>query len=230
MSLISGGGGGGGSTFNGGTITTPLEVQQGYSEAESFGSGNPLDGGFPNFKVNGDGDGVTIRQSDDSSRARLSVLGGALGGSAIVGAGSTSNQSIFAAGCTGQTAALLELRDQNGNTVCKVGAAGGLAANPIASGALPTVAPVSGTAFQCSTTRDVYLTVPFTGDATNNAATCKVEVSPDNVTFSTLNTVSIAAALNLTGAIDLSVDCIVPAGWRVKLTATHGTLGTGTYY
>src|SRR5439155_23495081 len=102
-------------------------------------------------------------------------------------------------------------------------------ASPLASGALPTVAPVSGAAFQVST-RDVMLVVPFTGDATNNAATLKIELSPDNVTYSILDTLSIAAALNLTGAINVPVSFAVPANWYTKLTATHGTIGTSTYY
>ena len=60
--------------------------------------------------------------------------------------------------------------------------------------------------------------------------TLKIELSPDNTTFSTLDTMSIAAALNLTGALNVPVTIHVPATWYVKLTATHGTIGTGTYY
>jgi hypothetical protein len=88
----------------------------------------------------------------------------------------------------------------------------------------------SGTGAQVSLTGDVETVTPFTGDATNNAATCKVELSPDNVTYSTLNTVSIAAALNTIGALDENVTVRVPAFWYIKLTATHGTIGTTTYY
>lgn len=106
----------------------------------------------------------------------------------------------------------------------------GIAASPITSGALPTAAFVSGTERQLSTTRDVCLVVPFTGDGTNNAATLKIELSPDDVTFSILDTLSIAAALNLSGALNVPVTLSVPASWYVKLTAVHGTIGTGTYY
>lgn len=106
----------------------------------------------------------------------------------------------------------------------------GIAANPITSGALPTVSPSSGTAFQCSTTRDVFLTVPVTFNPTAGAAaTCLVQLSPDNVTFSALSTESIPAGITFDGTVD-SVRLQVPAGWYVKLTVTNATLGTGTYY
>jgi hypothetical protein len=112
----------------------------------------------------------------------------------------------------------------------KVVAANGFSGNPVTSGALPTVALSSGVAGQVSTTRNASLVVPFTGDATNNAATLKIELSPDNSTFSTLDTLSIAAALNTIGALNVPVSLTVPTAWYVKLTAVHGTIGTGTYY
>jgi hypothetical protein len=103
-------------------------------------------------------------------------------------------------------------------------------ASPIASGALPTVALVSGTGAQILVTRAAETVTPFTGDGTNNAATCAIALSPDNLTYSTVATISIAAALNLTGVLTDMVNARVPAGWYLKLTAVHGTLGTTTYY
>ena len=102
--------------------------------------------------------------------------------------------------------------------------------NPITSGALPTVSLSSGTGAQASTSRNVFSVTPVTYDASNNAASCKVELSPDNVTYSTLVTLSLAAAVNNTGAIVDSVNVPIPAGWYIKLTATHATLGTTTYF
>ena len=101
--------------------------------------------------------------------------------------------------------------------------------NPVTSGSLSTSTFTSTTAAQVSTTRTVTCYVPWSGDGTNNAATLKVELSPDNNTFSTLTTLSLAQAVNNTGAITLLLTLVVPAGWYVKLTTTHTTLGTATY-
>src|SRR3954469_6197416 len=56
----------------------------------------------------------------------------------------------------------------------------------ITSGALPTQTLTSGTGAQISTTRDVDTYTLWTGDATNNAATATVAISPDNSTYSTI--------------------------------------------
>lgn len=101
--------------------------------------------------------------------------------------------------------------------------------NPVTSGALSTQAIVSGTAVQLSASRQVTGYSVFTGDATNNAASCAVALSPDNSTFSTVATVSLAAAVNNTGAIAVPITVVVPQGWYVKYTAVHGTAGTVTY-
>src|SRR5205823_1578796 len=121
-------------------------------------------------------------------------------------------------------------RNAAGTVITRIPSVGGIATSVIASGALPTVAPVSGVAFQCSTTRDVFLTVPVTynpGVATT--ATCKVELSPDDVTYSELVTITQPVGTVFDGSIE-AVQLVVPAGWRVKLTVTNATLGTGTYY
>lgn len=106
----------------------------------------------------------------------------------------------------------------------------GIAANPVSSGSLPTVSPSSGVAFQTLTTRDTFLNVPVTFTPTAGAsATCKVELSPDNVTYSTLVTETVPAGTALDSFIH-GIRLQVPAGWWVKLTVTNATLGTGTYY
>lgn len=100
---------------------------------------------------------------------------------------------------------------------------------PITSGALPTQAIVSGTAVQLSTTRRTTGYSVFTGDATNNVATCTVALSPDNSTFSNVAVLSLAAAVNTIGAVAIPITVDVPQGWYVKYTSVHGTAGTVTY-
>jgi hypothetical protein len=102
--------------------------------------------------------------------------------------------------------------------------------NPITSGALPTVSLSSGTAAQISATRDTRVGLLYTFDATNNVATVKIELSPDNATFTSLGTISLAAAVNLTGAIAELATFGVPAGWYVKVTVVHATITSTTYY
>jgi hypothetical protein len=104
------------------------------------------------------------------------------------------------------------------------------AVNPIVSGALPTVQFVSATGAQVSTAKSVNTQTPITDDATNNAATLKVELSPDGSTYSTLGTYSWAAGVNTLGAIVWPLSLAVPQGWYVKLTATHCTIGATTYW
>jgi hypothetical protein len=102
--------------------------------------------------------------------------------------------------------------------------------NPLVSGALPTVALSSGTAAQVSTARNVTAAILYTLDATNNVATVKVELSPDNSTFTSLGTMSFAAAVNNTGAIALIATVPVPAGWYIKVTVVHAAITSTTYY
>lgn len=99
----------------------------------------------------------------------------------------------------------------------------------ITSGALPTVQLVSGTGVQIVTTRDCETYTTVTGDATNNVASVTVALSPDNVTYSTIIVPSIAAALNTSGALGIPVTVRVPAGWYLKMTAVHASLGVTTY-
>lgn len=101
--------------------------------------------------------------------------------------------------------------------------------NPVTSGALSTFTVVSGTGHANPATYQVTAYGVFTADATNNVSSCTIALSPDNTTYSNIQVISLAAAVNNTGAIALPVDVTIPAGWFVKFTAVHGTVGTLTY-
>jgi hypothetical protein len=104
--------------------------------------------------------------------------------------------------------------------------------NPVTSGTLPQLASwVSGTAQQNPVSRPVTVVLAPTGDASNNAATVAIALSPDNSTYTTVATWSLAAAVNLVGAITTVVPVLVPTGWYIKCTiGAHATLATSTYY
>jgi hypothetical protein len=101
--------------------------------------------------------------------------------------------------------------------------------NPITSGALNTATLNSGVASQLSTSRDVESHTPLTTNPTGAVhATCRVELSPDNTTFTTLcihSTPSVAADV-------FTWDMVVrvPAGWWLRFTAVDAGIGTTTYY
>ena len=101
----------------------------------------------------------------------------------------------------------------------------------ITSGALPTVAVVTATGAQVDAAADRQLIVPVTLNPTaGNTATVLVQLSPDNVTYSSVGTVTIPSNAGAwTGWIE-EISLLVPAGWWVKLTATNATIGTGTFY
>jgi hypothetical protein len=109
---------------------------------------------------------------------------------------------------------------------------GAIKSSPQASGSLDTIAFVSGAGKQVGAptwdTDADLLYVPWTTDATNNVATLKVELSPDDMTYSELVTLSVAAAVNFVGALTQLLSLKVPYNWYVKLTAVHCTIGTGT--
>lgn len=105
------------------------------------------------------------------------------------------------------------------------------AAPPITSGTLPnTGAWVSGTAKVNPVSRQITVAVEVVGDATNNAASCAIAISPDNSTFTTLETLSLAAAVNNTGAITLAANVPLPQGWYIKLTLVRTTVAASFYY
>lgn len=101
----------------------------------------------------------------------------------------------------------------------------------INSGALPTQQFASGTGAIVVATRDVEVHTPVTfnpGVATT--ATCKVELSPDNTTYSELVTVTKPVGVVFDGTIE-DVVVRVPANWWLKLTVNaQATLGLSTYY
>jgi hypothetical protein len=102
----------------------------------------------------------------------------------------------------------------------------------VTSGALPQLAAawVSGTAKVNPVARQIVIPLAITGDATNNVATCAVAISADDATYTTVATVSLAAAVNNTGAITLLSSVILPAGWYIKLTLSHTTVTQSNYY
>lgn len=100
----------------------------------------------------------------------------------------------------------------------------------IVSGALPTIALVSGAGAQVNTGRDAETVTPVTFNPTAGAAaTCAVALSPDNVTYSALGTETEPPGITFDGTIHL-IRVRVPAGWYVRLTAVNATIGTTTYY
>ena len=101
--------------------------------------------------------------------------------------------------------------------------------NPVTSGALATTTVSSGTGKQILAGQTVTLYGVWTADASNNVASCTVALSPDNTTYSNVQVLSLAAAVNNTGAIALPLVLVVPAGWYVKFTSVHGSVGTLTY-
>ena len=103
--------------------------------------------------------------------------------------------------------------------------------NVITSGTLPDTGNwSSGTAKVNPVSRNITVAVEVVGDATNNAATCAIAISPNNSDYTTLGTVSFAAAVNNTGAIKSVVPVPLPQGWYIKLTLSHTTVAASFYY
>lgn len=101
----------------------------------------------------------------------------------------------------------------------------------IASGALPnTGAWVSGTAKQNPVARQATINVEFVTDGTNALATCAIAISSDNSTFTTIGTLSLAAALNTIGAVKFVCPVNLPNAWYIKLTFAQGTVAASVYY
>src|SRR5438105_4590737 len=102
----------------------------------------------------------------------------------------------------------------------------------VTAGALPQLAAawVSTTAKQNPVARQIVIPLAITTDGTNNAATCAVALSADNSTYTTVATVSVAAAINNLGAVTLLSSVILPAGWYIKLTLSRTTVTQSYYY
>jgi hypothetical protein len=101
----------------------------------------------------------------------------------------------------------------------------------ILSGTLPNLgAWVSGTAKVNPVARQIVACLEVVTDATNNAATCAVAISPDNTTFTTIATPGTSAAVNNLGAVTLLSSVVVPQGWYIKITFAHCTVAASIYY
>jgi hypothetical protein len=102
----------------------------------------------------------------------------------------------------------------------------------VTAGALPQLAAawVSGTAKVNPVARQIVIPLAITTDGTNNAATCVVALSADDSTYTTLATVSVAAAINNLGAVTLLSSVTLPAGWYIKLTLSRTTVTQSFYY
>lgn len=102
----------------------------------------------------------------------------------------------------------------------------------LTSGALPnTGAWVSATAKQNPVARLVTVNVECVFDGTNNAASVAIAISPDNVTFTTVGTPAVAAAINNLGASTMLVPVSLPNAWWIKLTfGAHASVAASSYY
>lgn len=85
------------------------------------------------------------------------------------------------------------------------------------SGSLATQAFSSTVGASVSATRDVSLNVAVTN--TSIAGTCAIALSPDNSTYSTVQTLTSGVNASV-----LSTLIYVPAGWFVKMTFTNATV------
>jgi hypothetical protein len=104
--------------------------------------------------------------------------------------------------------------------------------NAVTSGTLVSLSAwVSGTAKQNPNAYATTVVVATTGDATNNAATVAIALSPDNTTFTTVGTVSIAAGINNLGALTVLNSILLPTSWWIKLTiGAHATVAASVTY
>lgn len=97
------------------------------------------------------------------------------------------------------------------------------------TGSLSSASLSSGVASQLGGSGDHYTMTPVTYNPTaGSAATCAVAISPDNVTYTTVATVSKPA--NSTTGIVEPVSVWVPGFWYLRLTVSNATLGSTTYY
>lgn len=98
------------------------------------------------------------------------------------------------------------------------------------SGSLPTITVISGTAIQVTATRDFNLWIPLTFNPTAIlTASAKIEISADNITYTTISTETYPALLGLLGSTR-SISIPLRAGYYVKVTATNATIGACSYW
>ena len=104
--------------------------------------------------------------------------------------------------------------------------------NPVTSGTLVSLSAwVSGTAKQNPNAYETNFILACSSDASNNAATVAIALSPNNTDFTTIGTWSIAAAINNLGAVTDIIPVPVPTGWYMKLTiGAHATVAASVTY
>lgn len=101
----------------------------------------------------------------------------------------------------------------------------------ITSGTLPNLGTwTSTTPIQNPVARQITVNVAFVTNGTANAATCAIAISPDNVTYTTIGTLTASTAVNTVGAVQLVAPVNLPAGWYIKLTFVQGTVAASIYY
>src|SRR5438876_6930649 len=197
-----------GGAFNGGTITAPLAVV------------DPNAAHIP-LEVDAAAGTIVSQQSQvyvqDENGGQMFAVGG--DGSVDLGL---------------NTGAAFRVRPLNGGVLGGVIYGGNRNGEPTTrgnvTGALATTTFVSGTGKKIDAAVDRELIVPVTFNPTAGAAaTCLVQLSPDNVTYTTLGTETEPAGVAFDGTIHL-LRLLVPANWFIKLTVTNATIGTGTYY
>ncbi len=100
----------------------------------------------------------------------------------------------------------------------------------ILNGALPSLQLASAVAAQVLTSRDAELLTPVTfNPGVSTLATCLLELSADNVTYSVVGTETVPLGVAGSGTIRL-VGVHVPAGWYVRMTVTNAVLGLSILY
>lgn len=223
------GGGGGGAAFNGGTITNPLVIDT------HGGSGNdvPLTikvsynaQNADMFRVTDTDTATTIDRID--GQATLRIGDGAIVQGEIHQKSDDGNQVSLSNGVVTADSSMFATSIVEGASVAA--SANSLLWLRITSGALPTKALSSGVGAAIDVNTDRMLVVPCTLNPTAGAAaTILVQLSPDDVTYSTLGTLTVPPGVALDGEVKF-VQVMVPTAWLVKLTATNATIGTATYY
>lgn len=212
-----------GAPFNGGTITGALVVNKALAPSTSD---RPLDILDPN---NTDSEVSVQRIVDGSGNENVVVaLAAALNGTASVTLGDDNFTGSAVLGSDGRLQLTQRAGYASAGVVCQ-----GVASPFLTSGALPTQQYVSGAGARLASPangRDCDTHTPVTfnpGVATT--ATCTVEVSPNNVTYSVLAVITKPVGTVFDGEID-DVTVHLLAGWYLRLTVVNATLGLTTYY
>lgn len=223
-------GGGGGAAFNGGTITNELVVDTGSGTGQAL----ELQGSrtsehdifridYPHTIVNIDSDGVATFSSDDTMGVSVVGTGGSRGQFSV-----SDDSNRFNCGFNSQQG--LQVYYGASVLLYQVGQSAGKAVITTVPAAPANVALLSGVATQNPAPGDARIITPVTFNPTAGAAaTCKVEISADNITFSTLWTETEPAGLAFDGTIH-GLSVWLPAAWYIKLTAVNAAIGTSSYY